>query len=47
MACCGSFLCCCGENHPYPKSGLDLDPDKPGCTTFFASFFADFCPRFE
>ena len=28
----GSFLSCCGENHPDPKLGLDLDPDKPGCT---------------
>ena len=34
MACCGSFPSCHEENNPDPKSGRDLDPDKPGCTTF-------------
>ena len=32
MACPDSLLSC-GENHPNPKSGQDLDPDKPGYTT--------------
>ena len=29
MVCSGSFVSC-GENHPYLKSGWDLDPKKPG-----------------
>ena len=38
-----------GENHPNPKSGQDLDPDKPGCTmsyyvNIFVHFFLDFGP---
>ena len=32
MACHSSFLFCRGENHPNPKSGWNIDPDKPGCT---------------
>ena len=32
MACSGSFPSSRGEKHPDPKSGQDLDPDKPGCT---------------
>ena len=45
----------CGENHPYPKSGQDLDPDKPGSTTscrgdetnpnVLRVFFWIFCPQ--
>ena len=31
MACPGSFLSYCLENHPDPKSGQYLDPDKLGC----------------
>ena len=33
MACHGSFLSCCEENDPDPKSGWDPDPDKPVCAT--------------
>ena len=33
MACPGSFLSC-GENHPDPKSGRDLDLDKLICTMY-------------
>ena len=33
MACSGSFLSSHGEKHPEPKSGRDLDPDKPRCAT--------------
>ena len=29
MACPGSFPSCRVENHLDPKSGPDLDPDKP------------------
>ena len=32
MACRSSFSSC-KENHPDPKSGWDLDPDKPVCVT--------------
>ena len=32
MAGPGGFPSSCGENHPDPKSGQDLDPDKLGCT---------------
>ena len=32
MACPGSFLSGHGQNHPNPKSGQDLDSDKPRCT---------------
>ena len=34
MACPGSFPSCFRENHPDPKSGRDVDPDKLGHTTF-------------
>ena len=33
MACRGSFPSCHEENDPNPKSGRDLDPDKPGYST--------------
>ena len=33
MAFHGSFLSCPEENYPDSKSGRDLDPDKPVCTT--------------
>ena len=33
MACHGSFPSCHGENHLDPKSGREVDPDKPGCFT--------------
>ena len=33
MACRGSFPSCREENHPNPKSGRNLDPDKPVCAT--------------
>ena len=29
----GSFPSSHGKNHPDPKAGRDLDPDKPGCNT--------------
>ena len=32
MACHGSFPSCHEENDPNPKSGRDLDPEKPVCT---------------
>ena len=31
MACHDSFQPCHEENHPDPKSGQDLDPEKPVC----------------
>ena len=55
-ACRGSFPSCCGENHPDPKSGQDLDPEKLGCTpsrrgdvndAFLHAFFLDFCPQIQ
>ena len=54
MACNGSFPSSRGEKHPDPKSGRDLDPDKPGCTItagemnqpkFFTCFFLNFGPQ--
>ena len=50
-ACHGSFPSCCAENHPDPKSGWEVDPDKPVCTIscwrdvtdpkFWYAFFSD------
>ena len=35
MACPGSFPSSCVKEHPDPKSGWDLDPDKLGGTASF------------
>ena len=34
MICLGSFLSIHGEKHPDPKSGLEVNLDKPGCSMF-------------
>ena len=54
MACHGSFPSCHVEQHPDPKSGQEVDPDKPGCITscqgeetdptFLHTFFSGFGP---
>ena len=35
----GSFQSCRGENHPDPKSGQEVDLDKPGCTTYLHRYY--------
>ena len=32
MASLGRFLSSHGKKHPDPKSGCEVNPDKPGCT---------------
>ena len=54
MACPGRVPSSWGENYPNPKSGWDLDPDKPGCNmscwgdenepTFLHAFFWIYIP---
>ena len=56
IACPGSFTFCCEENDPDPKSGRDLDPDKPVWSTSywedvtdpsFCMLFCGFRPQFH
>ena len=51
MSCPSTFPSSCGENHPDPKSGRDLDPDKPGCTMSCredeTNIFLEFYPQLQ
>ena len=41
MACPDSFPSCHEENDPNPKSGRDLDPDKPVWSTSCREYVTD------
>ena len=45
MACNSSFPSCREENDPTPKSGLDLNLDKPVCATSYQGYVTD--PQFS